>query len=196
MIKPPDIIHLPFTTDLTEGGIAFSCRSLASSSNLNETLTPDRLRDLVGGMATELAFKRSLSEQGVPFHVLGPTPFSYPNHFDVSLGGHRCELNYNLITRRQQIIRLRKDPALALHTSALLPLEQFSAERYKAEDVHIFAFLLGLVGSSREEMDKALTAHQPVCLIHSLPRGWSCPSDWHSMDNLALKSECELPITM
>jgi hypothetical protein len=196
MIKTSDIIHLPYTPDLTEGGIAFGCRSLASSSNLKETLTPDRLRDLVGGMAIELAFKRSLSEQKVPFLILAPTPFTHPTHFDVFLGGHRCELNYQLITRRQQITRLRKNPALALHTSALLPLEQFSAERYKAEDVHIFAFLLGLVASSREEMDKALAAHQPACLIHPLPRGWSCPADWHPLDNLVLKSECELPITM
>jgi hypothetical protein len=196
MIKTSDIIHLPFTPDLTEAGIAFGCRSLASSSNLKETLTPDQLRDLVGGMATELAFKRSLSDLKVPFLIEGPTLFTHPDHFDVFLGRHRCELNYHLITRRQQITRLRKDPALALQAPALLPVKQFSAEGYKPQDVHIFAFLLGLVACARDELDKALAAHQPACLIHPLPQAWSCPADWHPLDNLALKSECEFPISV
>jgi hypothetical protein len=196
MIKTSDILRLPYTPDLTEGGIAFACRSLATSSNLKRSFSEERLRHLVAGMAVELAFRRSLNEQDIPFHVLGSTPFTHPTHYDVSLGGHRCELNCHLITRRQQITRLRKDPALALQAPALLPIEQFSAEEYKPQDVHIFAFLLGLVAVSGEEMDKALAAGQPACLIHPLPGGWNCPADWHPLENLALKSECEQPITI
>ena len=29
MLNPSDLIHLPYTPSLTEGGITFACRSLA-----------------------------------------------------------------------------------------------------------------------------------------------------------------------
>ncbi len=196
MITASDILHLPYTPDLTEGGIVYACRSLASSTNLKGDLSLEQLRQLVGGMAVELAFRRSLTEQAIPFQVLGTKPFTHPDRYNVSLGGHRCELNCSYISRRPQIARLRKDHGLTLHTPALLPIDQFSAEGYKPDDLHIFAFLLGLVTVSCEEMDKAMTAGQPACLIHSLPVGWSCPTDWLPLEKLAFKSECELPISI
>jgi hypothetical protein len=147
-------------------------------------------------MATELALRRSLTEQAIPFHVLGVTPFIHPDQYDVSLGGHRCKLDCTLITRREQIARIRRDSAFALHAPALLQIEQFSAEGSKPDDVHIFAFLLGLAAVTSMEVDKALVAGQPAFLIHPLPGGWSCPTDWTPLEKLALKSECELPITI
>jgi hypothetical protein len=196
MINTLDILRLPYTADLTEGGIAFACRSLAFSLNLRGSLPVERLRDVVGGVAVELAFRRSLSQHEVPYQLRPAAPFCHPQRNDVCLGGHRCEINCTLIPRRQQISRLRKDTALALHAPALLPIEGFSAEGYRPEDVHIFALLLGLVAVSGEEIDKALAAGQRACLIHPLPGDWSCPIEWIPLESLVLKSECELPITV
>ncbi len=106
----------------------------------------DSLRRMVGGVAAELAFRRSLSEQGIPFKVLGATPFTHPDRYDVSLGGHRCDLKSFLITRRPQIARHPAETrALVLQAPALLPLDQFAAEGRKPDDLYLFAFLLGVV---------------------------------------------------
>jgi hypothetical protein len=213
MITSTDILHLPYTPDLTEGGIAYACRSLATTSERMGGGRPragtgtnvERLRHIVGGVAVELAFRHTLNEQAIPFNVLGATPFTHPNRYNVSLGGHRCDLKSFLITRRQQIALIRKDPALVLQAPALLPLDQFAAEGHKLGDVYLFAFLLGVVAAAREDVDKAVTAGQPTYLIHPLPDNWARPADWPRagtgttslpLEKLVLKSECETPISI
>jgi len=196
MITPSDLLRLPYTPDLTEGGIACACRSLASASDHLGASPIDRLRHIVGGMAVELAFRRSLSEQAIPFHVLGTAPFTHPHRYDISLGGHRCQLKSFLITHRQQIDLIRKDPGLVLQAPALVPLDQFGVEGHKPDDLYIFAFLLGVLAVAREDVDKTASSGQPVYLIHPLPSAWAFPPDWLPLEKLALKSECATPLTV
>ena len=196
MITSTDLLHLPYTPDLTEGGIAYACRSLAYTYGRMGGSPVDRLRRIVGGVAAELAFRRTLSEQAIPFNVLGATPFTHPDRYDVSLGGHRCDLKSFLITRRQQISLIQQDPALVLQAPALVPLDQFAAEGHKPDDLYLFAFLLGVVAAAREDVDRATAAGQPAYLIHPLPDEWARPANWLPLEKLALKSECETPITV
>jgi hypothetical protein len=196
MLKSTDLLRLPYTSDLTEGGIAYACRSLACTYNRMGRSPVDSLRRIVGGVAAELAFRRSLSEQGIPFKVLGATPFIHPDQYNVSLGGHRCHLKSFLITRQPQIALIRQDPARLFQAPALLPLDQFAAEGHKPDDLYLFAFLLGMVAAAREDVDKATAAGQPTCLIHPLPDEWAHPVDWLPLEKLALKSECGSPITV
>src|SRR5512140_1358826 len=109
MISISDLLHLPYTNDLSEGGIAYACRSLACTYDRTGKKPVERLRRVVGGVAVDLAFRRHLAEQGVPFKVLGATPFTHPDRYDVSLGGHRCNLKSFLITRRGQIAQLGRN---------------------------------------------------------------------------------------
>jgi len=196
MLSSSDLLHLPYTPDLTEGGIAYACRSLAYTYGRMGGSPVDRLRRIVGGVAAELAFRRTLSEQAIPFNVLGATPFTHPDRYDVSLGGHRCDLKSFLITRRQQISLIQQDPALVLQAPALVPLDQFAAEGHKPDDLYLFAFLLGVVAAAREDVDRATAAGQPAYLIHPLPDEWARPANWLPLEKLALKSECETPITV
>jgi hypothetical protein len=196
MLTSTDLLRLPYTPDLTEGGIAYACRSLACTYGHMDASPVDRLRRIVGGVAAELAFRRILSEQGIPFKVLGATPFTQADRYNVSLGGHRCDLKSFLITRRQQITLIRQDPARVLRAPALVPLDQFAAEGHKPDDLYLFAFLLGVVAASQEDMDKAMAAGQPTWLVHPLPEGWARPANWLPLEKLALKSECESPITV
>jgi hypothetical protein len=115
MITAKDFIHLPFTPDLTKGGIAYACRSLNYTFNRMGGSPYARLRRIVGGVAVELAFRRYLTSQDVPFDVKGATPFSEPDRYDVSLGGHRCEVKSFLITRRPQISDIRREPSVLLN---------------------------------------------------------------------------------
>ena len=107
MLPPSDIIHLPYTPDLSEGGIAYACRSLAYTYDRMGGSPVDRLRRIAAGVAVELAFRRYLGEQSVPFDVLGSTPFTDPDHYDVSLGGHRCDVKSYLLSRRRQVALVR-----------------------------------------------------------------------------------------
>jgi hypothetical protein len=194
MLTPANLIRLPYTPDLTEGGIAYACRSLAYTYNRMGGSPVDRLRRIVGGVAVELAFRRHLGEQEVPFDVLGATPFTDPDHYDVSLGGHRCDLKSYLITRRRQISLIRKDPSLLMDAPALIPVDQFTAEGHSSQDIYLFAFLLALTTPSMADIQKALAAGQPAYLIHPLPEEWARPRQWQLLEKLALKSECEQAI--
>jgi hypothetical protein len=132
----------------------------------------------------------------IPFDVLGSTPFTDPDRYDVALGGHRCDLKSYHITRRAQISLTRKEPDLLLQAPALVPLDQFSAEGHKPDDIYLFAFLLGLIAASQKDADTAIAVGQPVHLVHPLPEGWARPAVWIPLERLALKSECELPVTV
>jgi hypothetical protein len=196
VLTPSDLVRLPYTPDLSEGGIAYAIRSLAYTYDRMGGSAVDRMRRIAAGVAVELAFRRYLGEQNVPFDVLGATPFTDPDHYDVSLGGHRCDLKSYLISRRRQIALLRKEPGLALQAPALVPLDQYTAEGHKPDDIYLFAFLLGVVAASQEDVDRALAAGQPAYLIHPLPDNWARPSGWIPLEKLALKSECDQPVTI
>ena len=196
MICSADLLHLPYTPDLSQAGIAYACRSLAFTYDRMGGSPVDRLRRIAAGVAVELALRRHLGEQGIPFDVLGATPFTRPDRYDLSLGGRRCDVKSFFISRRSQIELLRRDPGQALQAPALVPLDQFAAEGHKPGDLYLFAFLLGLAAASREDVDKALAAGQPVHLIHPLPDDWARPSSWLPLEKLALKSECRAPVTV
>ncbi len=196
MLSSQDLLHLPYTPELTEGGIAYACRSLAYTYDRMGGSPLDRLRRIVGGVAVELGFRRYLVEQGIPFDVLGATPFTDPDRYDVSLGGHRCDVKSFLLTRRRQISLVRRDPSLLLGAPALVPLDQFIAEGHTRQDIYLFVFLLALTAVSQADLQKAIAAGQPVYLIHPMPEIWARPKVWTPLEKLALKSECEEPLTV
>jgi len=194
MITPSDILHLPYTPDLTENGIAYACRSLASMSDLRGTLKAERLRGIVAGMSVELGFRRFLTSQEVPFHVLGNTPFTHPLRYDVSLGGHRCILKSFLITRPSQVDLIQRDPAIVLQAAALIPIDKFAEEGHRPDDVYIFALAAAKAATSSGAVDSSQAAGQPSFFIHPLPNDWARPTTWQPLEQLVLKSECEASI--
>ncbi len=191
MILTSDLVHLPYTSDLTEGGIAYACRSLPHTYDRMGGSPFDRLRRIVAGVAVELAFRRYLVQQSVPFDVRGATPFTDPDRYDVSLGGHRCDIKSFLISHRAQITSLRADPQLILQAPALVPLDQYSSDDHAENDIYLFAFLSGLIAASPDDMQKASEAGQPIYLIHAMPKTWTRPRSWSPLGPLAVKSESD-----
>jgi hypothetical protein len=196
MITPSDFLHLPYTPDLTEGGIAYAIRSLPYTYNRMGGSPFNRLRRIVAGVAVELAFRRHLSELDIPYDVKGATPFTDPDRYDVSLGGHRCDIKSFLISRRGQISSLRTQPDLLLKAPALVPSDQHASDGHRDDDLYLFAFLTGLVAASREELGKALEADQPVYLMHAMDKFWSKPTNWQPINPLTLKSESDQILTV
>ncbi len=196
MISPSDLLRLPFPRDLTEGGITVATRSLSRSTHrINDSLY-DHLRHNVAGAAVELAFRRHLTQNEIPFAVKGAAVFTDPGRYDVSLGGHRCDVRSFLISHRNQIQDIRHDSGILLDAPALVPLDQDSGEGHHDEDIYLFAFVTGLIAASQADLQKALAAGLPIHLIHALPRKWANPQIWTPLGLLALKSENDSPTTI
>ena len=191
MITASDLLRIPYTSDLTEGGIAYAGRSLPHTYDRMGGSPFDRLRRIVAGVAVELAFRRYLTQQNTPFDIKGATPFTDPDRYDVSLGGHRCDIKSFLISHRVQISALRADPELILKAPALVPLDQYSADGHSDNDLYLFAFLTGLVAASPDDLQKAMDASQPIYLIHTMPKVWTRPHTWIPLRPLVLKSESD-----
>jgi hypothetical protein len=196
VLTESDLIHIPYTPDLSEAGIAYACRTLASSYDQTRDLSINCLRQLAGGIAVELAFRRYLGDHGIPFKAIETSPFSHTDPFNTSLGGHRCIVTSHLITHRNQIKQIRRDPGRLLPAPALVALNQFAGENHRPDDLHVFAFLLGLAAASQADVKRAILAGQPIHLIHPLPGSWARPGNWVPLEKLAMKSESETPITL
>lgn len=194
MISTNDLVCLPYTPDLTEGGISYACRSLPHTYDRMGGSPFDRLRRIVVGIAVELAFRRYLVQQGVPFGVEGATPFTDPDRYDVSLGGHRCDIKSFLISYREQIRSLHEEPDQLLRAPGLVPLDQYAGDGRSPNDLYVFAFLTGLVTTEAAEMHKAIAARQPLYLIHAMPPSWVRPQVWTPIGQLILKSEADAPV--
>jgi hypothetical protein len=189
MISSSDFIHLPYTSDLTEGGIAYALRSLPYTYNRTGSSSYDRLRRIVAGTAVELAFRRYLAEQNIPFVVKGVTQFTDPNRYDVALGGRRCDVKSFLITYREQIMEMKRNPQVVLSAPALVPSDQNAAEGHSEKDIYIFTFLSGLIAASQEDLQKAIFKKQPIHLVHVMAEAWMRPTTWKPFGEMVLKSE-------
>ena len=189
MMLISNLIHLPYTRDLTEGGIAYALRSLPYTYNRVGGSPYDRLRRTVANVAVELAFRRYLSEQNVPFEVKGAMPFTDPDRYDVTLGGRRCDIKSFLISYREQIAEMKRNPQVVLSAPALVPSDQNVGEGHSDKDIYLFAFLSGLIAASQADMQKVIYKKQPHHLVHVMPNAWMRPSKWNPLGALVLKSE-------
>ena len=142
-------------------------------------------------MAVELAFRRHLSERNIPFDVKGAAPFTNPDHYDVSLGGRRCDIKSFLITYREQISEMKRNPQVVLNAPALVPSDQNAAEGHSDNDIYLFAFLSGLIAASQTDVQKVIHKNQPHYLVHAMPDSWMKPAVWNPLGTLVLKSESE-----
>jgi hypothetical protein len=118
-------------------------------------------------------------------------PFTDPDQYDVSLGGRRCNLKSFLISHRGQISQMRDGSSRILNAPALIPSDHFSMDGYSDNDLHVFAFLSGLIAASQDDLKKVNETYQPCYLIHAMPAEWRKPSHWNPLGPLVLKSESD-----
>jgi len=196
MLTPSDLIHLPYTPDLTTGGITYACRSLAYTFDRMGGTPADRLRRIVAGIAVELAFRRHLSNENVPYDLLGATPFTHPDRYDVALGGRRCDLKSYLIYHKERIRLIRASPEKLLAAEALVPVDQLSSEHLHDEDLYIFAFLTALLMPDTKDLARVQAAGKPVFLMHTFPKRWARPRIWRSLGRLVMKTELPESISL
>jgi len=196
MLSPADIIRLPYTPDLTEAGLVHAIRSLPSLHPRAGTSPAARLRSLTSAAAVQLAFRRHLTQMGVPFSVREADPFTGPGRYDVRLAGQRCDIITFTLSRREEIRQVRGDPGLVLKAPALVPSDRHAAPDRGRSELYLFAFVTALLAASPRETEKALSSGQPACMLHALPPEWARPRHWHPLGTLALKSEADEPLTL
>lgn len=196
MISVSDMLQFPCTRDLIEGGIAYALHSLPYQFQRAGTSPYERLRRVVAGAAVELAFRRYLAEQNIPFEVKGALPFTGHERYDVTLGGRRCEIQSFLISQRSQIAEIEQNPQILLNAPALVASDRHAGDGHSHHDLYLFAFLSGFVTASGADLQKVIQARQPYYLIHAMPEAWSRPSTWNPIGKLALKSEMEESVTI
>jgi hypothetical protein len=191
MISVSDILHRPCTHNLIEGGIAYALHSLPYSFRRVDRSAYDRLRSMVAGAAVELAFRRTLSEQNIPFEVKSALPFTDHDRYDVTLGGRRCEVKSFLISQNEQVAQIQCHPEHLLQVPALVASDGHAAEGHSPRDLYLFAFLTGRVTTARDDLQKVFATKEPYYLVHVMPEAWNRPSKWSPLGKLALKSESE-----
>jgi len=191
MIKSSDILRLPYTPNLTEGGIAYVLRSLSSSFDSLSGKPYDRIRRVVAGVAVELAFRRYLSQQNIPFEVTAAMPFTEPDKYNVTLGGRSCDIKSFFISHRDQIAKMRSTPSVMLDAPALVPSDHQSMNGYSDRDLYLFAFLSGLIAASQNDLKEIVKNNQAHYLLHVMPDEWRKPLSWHPLGTLVLKSESD-----
>ena len=98
MLSSSSILRLPYDASLTLAGIEYAKKSLHYSYNRMHLSRTARLRKIVMGVAVELAFRRWLDANGVPYDLLGATAFTEKDKYDLRLGGRRCDLKSFLIS--------------------------------------------------------------------------------------------------
>ncbi|MBI2331525.1 MAG: hypothetical protein HYU84_05065 [Chloroflexi bacterium] len=189
MLSPSDFLRLPYTPDLTEAGIAYALRSLAYSYEREGKSPYGRLRRMVANVAVELAFRRYLTQENIPFDVKASTPFTDRERFDVVLNEHRCDIKSFLISHREQIREIRQNPAGLLDAHALVPSDSHAGDGHSYNDIYLFAFMNGLVAASQADLGKAIEKNQPHYLVYVPPMTWRKPTYWKPLGMLTLKSE-------
>ncbi len=191
MISACDILHLPCNRDLIQGGIAYALRSLPYNFQRGGSSIYDQLRHAAVEGVVELAFRRYLSEQRIPFEVKAALPFHGHERYDVMLEGRRCEIKSFLLSQNQQISRIRHTPDLLLKAPALVDSDQHAAEGQFPRDLYLFAFLLGEETAPPTDQQKVIEIERPRFLIHVMPEAWNRPLRWNPLGKLALKSDSE-----
>ena len=187
---PPSILRLPYDVSLTVAGIEYAKKSLHFTYNRMRLPAAARLRKIVAGVAVELAFRRWLDAERVPYDLFGATPFTEPDRYDLRLAGRRCDVKSFVIGERPAISRVRRDPAWLLDAEALVPDDQFRSDTLAENDFYLFGFLAGLETRRRTELEKALLAEQPVYLLYTLDHpDWLGAGAHRSLGRLVLKAD-------
>ena len=90
--------------------------------------------------------------------------------------------------QKKRIRAVRKEPSRLLSAQALVPADQIERDQLNDDDIYIFGFLTALITPNHKTLKKAISAGQPIYMIHTLPQKWAHPELWRSLGKLAVKS--------
>src|SRR5512136_2566193 len=107
-LSPASILRLPYDDSLTLAGVEYAKKSLHYTYNRMGLNPAARLRKIVAGVAVELALRRWLEAESIPYDLLGATAFTEKDRYDLRLGGRRCDVKSFLISDGRRSADLRR----------------------------------------------------------------------------------------
>jgi hypothetical protein len=149
------------------------------------------MRDLVATTAADLAFRRYLSGEHILHTIQGSFPYANPGSYPVLLRGRRCMMKSSLIFGRKTIHSLRSQPSRILASQAQLTVDDLETDPHLDDDLLVFALVLALITRRPSELENALAAGQPICLIHTLPENWANPLPNLPLRDITFKTDCD-----
>jgi len=176
-------------------GVAEVQRALAYPERFPHLNGFDRMRQRVANNIVSLAFRRYLSAEKIPHRLVESVNFSQADQLDISFGGRRCVPIAQLICDRELIPEVHKSPKILLEQDIYLP-EGSVAPAYRDVDIYLFIHFTGLVTRSRDDVEKAIVAKQPVSLVYQMPENWSRHPRWETLDPLVLKTDLTDRLTL
>lgn len=183
MITAEDLVHLPFSADLSEAGILHLSRILPRLGG-GARLTGHSMHRIIAATAAQLALRRYLVQRGVDFGVSGRSEFAPHEAPNIRIGRRTLALKSFLISSPSQIEALAQEPALALQAAALVPFDRLVSEDLRGDDVLLFALVNAAVASLRADVPGIRQYW-----IYTLASAWRKPRIWAPFGPLSLKSE-------
>jgi len=123
-------------------------------------------------------------------------PFTDPDKVEICLAGRWCLINNTLLTRKDQVRLLSKDPSCLLTSSIMTSPGLFSTELYSPNDLYIISFSSLLPPPPRSELEPSTNQEGAAYLIQDLPPIWSNPVSSPALGHLALKSNLHESIVL
>lgn len=177
MISPQDILHLPWDESLSLAGVTYVRQNLGRILGGPRPPSPPALRQLVASIAAELAFRRWLDSEQIPYTLLDDEPFTRPEWPRLTLGGRRLSLHTRLVSSRRAIQSIRRNPSVLMDAPAAVAPSALEAGGLSEGDLLAFGLLLGLETRSLTDLERALAAGRPLYLVALPPGRWSRRDD-------------------
>ena len=188
-VGPDDLLRLPYDDSLTLAGVTYVCRSLDHCYGRQGRPSASHLRHVVADLAAELALRRWLDVQGAPYGLLDDAPFTQPGRVRLLLGGRPLRIQTTVISRREHIRLLRREPACLLEGEAFQAVTDDPFERAGESDLLAFVVLAALETRNWRELRSALAAGQPSHLLGLPPSpAWVRPPSHRSLGRLVLEN--------
>ncbi len=170
MITVEDYIYLPFTPDLIRGSLSHAIHLLPYIHTQFADEVYQKFQHLAEATAVELALRRFLSQQNIPFVVQKSLSFAHHDQYDIFMAGRRLML---------QVLQFENDlPLDLLSTQVILPSEHHRTIEPSGRNMYLFAVIV---------KSKPKTIMNGRYLLHILPGFWRQPQKWNPLGGLTCK---------
>ncbi len=196
MLTLSDLVHIPYTDDLTQAGTLYASRCLALDlvQASNQDLTS--LRCLSAEVAADLSLKRYFAQEHISYKVLEAEPFTHPDRNEIILGGRPCHVINAWIARKAHIHRIKDNPAVLLPAPACVPEATITSEKWGYQDLLIFTFTLAVPTPARQASSNAKVEENKDYLIFVLPESWRNVRSEGTISGLVMQSASDGEIAL
>ncbi len=160
-----DWVRWPIDASLTMAGVTYACQTLSKQIALNKSPNLQQIRSIVPQISTELAVRRWLDKERLPYMLHEDQPFTHPARPSIILGGRRVGIHSVYISSRRQISRALHNPDILLPADIKLLGNLNRSTRATGNDLIVFAIYMGLATHTSYDLQKVLSREQPVFLI-------------------------------